>query len=671
MNSNAMRCFLALTLVLSLGVRAGEGAAAKREKDSPEFLIGTTTHFAPGRGSVEANLDLIREFGLGSIRDDMPWKMVERRRGRLAAPRLFHEFVDAAVKRGLKPLGILAYNNPFYDEGGYPRSDEAVAAFVRYAETVAAFGRGKIAYYQVWNEWDGGCGMNRARWGRGDAESYVRLLKAVYPRLKEIHPEAGVICGSVCTGEAFLQRILELGAADFCDFLSIHPYNFKNMGEDGTPEAWFRKMVRVEEFIRRHSGGKEKPFFITEMGYPSFRGIHGRSEEECAANLARLFLLARLVPSLRGMWWYDFQDDGWNSEEREESFGLVRPDLTLKPAGEVMRDISGLVAHGECVGRMEVGNPDVWVLRFRYRGRDVLALWSADAGARYSIVWEDSAGRRTPFEVRRAGAPSRRVTWGWRDWSSSLRNRWKPAQWSITVDAMPQLMTGDFAGIRPVAVVKRKGAPRRRPPRKLPKGIAFAVPEGKPAVPVDLAKEGKYFSFAAPGWQGREDLEASFEFRYTPSNLLLTIRVKDNHFRVAPSAERGWGSDDLQMGFQFEEAGGEPEGSTELDIALTGHGPETFLRENRIGLPRGVTDRVKLSVTPSRLDRMGAPGRHVYQLSLPASLFGRRSFQKGDRFYFSLLINDNDGAGRKGFLHWGDGIGVRKDPYQYNLVILQ
>ena len=125
------------------------------------------------------------------------------------------------------------------------------------------------------------------------------------------------------------------------------------------------------------------------------------------------------------------------------------------------------------------------------------------------------------------------------------------------------------------------------------------------------------------------------------------------------------------MGFQFEEAGGEPEGSTELDIALTGHGPETFLRENRIGLPRGVTDRVKLSVTPSRLDRMGAPGRHVYQLSLPASLFGRRSFQKGDRFYFSLLINDNDGAGRKGFLHWGDGIGVRKDPYQYNLVILQ
>lgn len=103
MKSSAAGCFLTLLVALTEG--AGKSSAAEAEKDAPKFLIGTATHFAPGRGSVEANLDLIREFGLGSIRDDMPWKMVERRRGRLAAPRVFHEFVDAAVKRGLKLQG--------------------------------------------------------------------------------------------------------------------------------------------------------------------------------------------------------------------------------------------------------------------------------------------------------------------------------------------------------------------------------------------------------------------------------------------------------------------------------------------------------------------------------------------------------------------------------------
>ena len=32
---------------------------------------------------------------------------------------------------------------------------------------------------------------------------------------------------------------------------------------------------------------------------------------------------------------------------------------------------------------------------------------------------------------------------------------------------------------------------------------------------------------------------------------------------------------------------------------------------------------------------------------------------------FALLVNDNDGAGRKGWLEWFQGIGFAKDPTQY------
>jgi hypothetical protein len=37
---------------------------------------------------------------------------------------------------------------------------------------------------------------------------------------------------------------------------------------------------------------------------------------------------------------------------------------------------------------------------------------------------------------------------------------------------------------------------------------------------------------------------------------------------------------------------------------------------------------------------------------------------------FSLLVNDDDGAGRKGYLHWGDGIGRDKDAFQYGWIQL-
>lgn len=37
----------------------------------------------------------------------------------------------------------------------------------------------------------------------------------------------------------------------------------------------------------------------------------------------------------------------------------------------------------------------------------------------------------------------------------------------------------------------------------------------------------------------------------------------------------------------------------------------------------------------------------------------------------AFLVNDNDGAGRKGFLAWGDGIGITKNPDRYNLLIFK
>ena len=285
-------------LLLAAAIVPFTGRAAEAE----EFLLGATVHFTQDKGILDVNLKLARDCNLNAIREDLPWKLAERRRGIVTAPSLFRRIADTARANGLPVLGILAYNNHFYDGGSYPRSAEAVAAYARYAGQVAAGLRGRgVPFYQVWNEWDGGCGMNPAKRGRGDAESYINLLKAAYPALKQADPNATVVSGSVCTGDEYFEKLLQLGMADHCDILSIHTYNFQQRGEAATPEAWQRRMLKLDEMIRKYNNGDSKPVFVTEMGYPSFTGPHGRTAGECAVYLARLMLLARTVPNLRGV----------------------------------------------------------------------------------------------------------------------------------------------------------------------------------------------------------------------------------------------------------------------------------------------------------------------------------------------------------------------------------
>ena len=61
----------------------------------------------------------------------------------------------------------------------------------------------------------------------------------------------------------------------------------------------------------------------------------------------------------------------------------------------------------------------------------------------------------------------------------------------------------------------------------------------------------------------------------------------------------------------------------------------------------------------------------VYKLTFPAEFLGMTGFARGDRLGLAFLVNDNDGSGRRGYLHWADGIGISKDPARFGLVELK
>jgi hypothetical protein len=423
--------------------------------EEPRFTVGACTHFSQGKGILERNVESLQQAGIASIRDEVGWGAIEREKGKLAMPPQFDAFVRGTAGAGLNVLLILDYANGFYDDGDRPRSPEAIEGFCRYAEFVVRHFGKDVRLYEIWNEWDIGIGLPERYNKGGSAQDYFNLLKAVYPRIKAADPGVTVIAGASTSGavkKGWLEDIVKLGALDFCDAISIHSYNYSDKFPERGPEACSAWMSSVQQMFRTHSDGKDVPFYVTEMGWPTHVAKHGADPELSASYLARLYLLARTSPSFAGIWWYDFQDDGWNAQYNEDNFGLVRPDLTPKPAYHVMADIAPAVAGGEFVGRVDSKDENLWILRFRVGSKDCWALWSADDKDRQVILQTEFADR--PVTIQQTGSDARPVKWGFRDWTSR-RSEPVANRLSLVVGPRPVLIGGDLAGVSVADVIAR------------------------------------------------------------------------------------------------------------------------------------------------------------------------------------------------------------------------
>ncbi len=433
--------------------------AKTRQNATGPFQVGVCTHFSQGKGIVEMNLRSIKHAGIGSIRDEAGWSSVEREKGKLAMPVRFDDYVRQASQAGLDVLLILDYSNRFYDDGDRPKSAEAIQGFCHYAEFVVKHFGQDVHLYEIWNEWDIGIGLPPPYNVGGSAEDYVKLLRAVTPRIKAVNPDITVMAGGSTSGgvkKGWLEKIIQLGALDYCDAISIHSYNYSDKFPERSPEACSAWMTSVQKMLHKYNNGSDVPFYVTEMGWPTHVGKRGTPPELSASYLARLYLLARTSPSFRGIWWYDFQDDGWKPDYNENNFGIVRPDLTPKPAYHVMTDLSDLIADGHCLGQLETDDENIQIIRFRHKDRDVWAVWSSN-DQDHQVIFQT----RSPsgdLSIHPLGHTPYRTGWGFRDWVSR-NNEFFPDRLSIVAGPRPVLISGDMTNVSVLEIIARTRMP--------------------------------------------------------------------------------------------------------------------------------------------------------------------------------------------------------------------
>ncbi|MBP3962481.1 S-layer homology domain-containing protein [Paenibacillus lignilyticus] len=150
------------------------------------------------------------------------------------------------------------------------------------------------------------------------------------------------------------------------------------------------------------------------------------------------------------------------------------------------------------------------------------------------------------------------------------------------------------------------------------------------------------------GWGGVDDLSANAALAYDDNNLYLHVDVKDAD-QLGYSGDVIWRGDSVQVAFSKDGAVYGPE----YGFSYGDNGTASKFSWNSGSAKLGV-DSIKLKVSRDNTTKLTAYDLVIPWLAaLPAA--------PGEKVPFTLLINDNDGADRRGYIEWTPGIGNGKD----------
>jgi hypothetical protein len=331
---------------LGLGPRSAEGLVNS---------IGVNVHFSYVDTAYVRQAEVLarlRELGVRHVRDGMPYQIPAMREG-----------LRAVSRQGIRGTLI-----------GDPRLDPGPMV----ADSVALMGDG-IAAFEGPNELD----------GTGNP-AWPAMLRDYMPALEgAVRKEAP---GVPVIGPSLLDPASRISLpAGLPGVFNAHPYP-----QAGPPEPAIGDAIRD-----LRASGRDREAFLTESGYHNaLRATTGQppvSEEAAAVYLPRLLVTA-YGAGVRRTFIYELLDEKPDPGllDPEQHFGLLRQDLSPKPAFQAVRTL--IAALRASPGRRRSDEPS-WSLRLlgegdverlalaRRDGSRVIALW------RRVSVWDEGARR--------------------------------------------------------------------------------------------------------------------------------------------------------------------------------------------------------------------------------------------------------------------------------------
>jgi hypothetical protein len=327
-----------LALLLTL---AAAGSPAARA-DSP---YGVNIHVPQG-AELAAQLDQVKAAGIGWVRIDFIWAVVQPQRGTWDW-RVYDAIANAAAARGLQVYATLAYTPAWATDGpeltGVPRNPGDWATFCFRASRRY---RSKIHYWGMWNE------PNLPRFWSGSREDYVDFI--LRPGADSIHAGSaaakvgGPDLAHLTTGDSdwyVWLRLTLLEVGDKLDVITHHLYDVDGNRDvtaklDGSttfgsrPQLWDAVAPSVREVLKTTAWYRQKPFWLTETGWESTRVSEAGQAAYYRGILGDWFTGQGSRDWVDRVFFYELKDPPASAGF---SFGVLRSDGTRKPAYGALR----------------------------------------------------------------------------------------------------------------------------------------------------------------------------------------------------------------------------------------------------------------------------------------------------------------------------------------------
>ena len=332
---------LASALALSLALAGAPSAQARPAGE----IAGVAMH--PWQVQLpdarERIFSGIAATGVKWVRIDLPWSWVEEhgptvRNGRGAWSQIDAIF-GAAKQHGLKPIPILAYTPRWASDSGelwaYPDAEPF--------ETFFAAALRRYPWIQAWELWNE---PNFARFSkpRPDPAAFVEFLRSARRARDSVGSTAKLISGGIASGgdigvDDWINQVAIRGGLNLIDGLGIHPYSSVSPDD---PRSWMMQLHALHERLAK-LGRPDLPLWLTEYGAPTVPVANGYApalnEQQQADRLRTAFALATRFDWIENLTWYEYRDSCGDRTEPECNFGLVRTDLSHKPAYDALRDV--------------------------------------------------------------------------------------------------------------------------------------------------------------------------------------------------------------------------------------------------------------------------------------------------------------------------------------------
>lgn len=296
--------------------------------------------------------DKVAEIGVKWIRLQSGWQKTEQQKGVYDFAWL-DEQVDNLLQRGLKPWLCLCYGNKLYDEfaAGYlgavgcppVHSEEIYNAWLAYCKETVLHFKGRIEYYEIWNEPEGHhCWKPKENY-REYAEFAIRTGKVI----KDNDPTAKVITGSHYERSlAPLFTEMEAGMAQVTDAVTYHEYCYDEIYISHRVKAMravcdaYKKGIEIiqgESGSQSKSGGSGALYWIATNERMQAKQLarHTMADILAGVKFTSVFSCVDLAENLMAKAGTVIDTYGWFGVLRGEfdkNTGMVVGEYTKKPS---------------------------------------------------------------------------------------------------------------------------------------------------------------------------------------------------------------------------------------------------------------------------------------------------------------------------------------------------